>query len=75
MNEEEWDPLLMCEVFVLLAVSTPFNVLGSPLVHPWPPVGQEDFPNGFVSSWVACDQSAMVVMEDVPFYLFIWGYD
>ena len=75
VDGEGWNLCSVHEVLVLLAVGTPFDVLGNPLVHSWPPVSAGDLPNGFVSSWVACDWSAVVVMEDVPFYLFIWGYD
>ena len=75
VNGEEWGLLLMCEVFILLAIGASFNVLSNPLVHPWPPVGGGDLSNGFVPPWVTCDWSTVVVAEDIPLYLFIWGND
>ncbi len=45
--------LSMCDNFVLLAISTPFYVIGYPLTHSYPVVHLACFSNGFVSSRVS----------------------
>jgi hypothetical protein len=69
---EGWNLRSVCKVFVLLAVGAPFDVLGDPLVHSWPPVGAGDLSNGFIPSWVACDWPTVVIAKDSSLYRFDW---
>ena len=52
--------LLVCEVLVLLASGTSFDIVGYPLVHVRPPVPFFSFADGFVSTRMA---SCGVVMN------------
>ena len=65
----------MREVFVLLAGGTSSDVSCDPLIHSRPPVRGGDFPDGFISPWVPCDWSTVIIEEDASFQLLIRGDD
>ena len=57
----------MCEVFVLLADHTSFDIFGYPSPHSCPPIGLIYHLEANIPPWVSCHWMVMILFEDISF--------